>query len=260
MSKKRLITNQNSVLRRAGRLVAPFLLVAGIMTIGGCATTNKKAAPVVEAKKTNKETTRILNGESKYTWALVENLTKRLKDEDPNVRKLAARSLGKFKVGYVIPALTEATKDKDSEVQKAAWEALKNHGENPKAVEGWIGALKDEDPKIRKFAAESLGSLKALDAIPALIKANNNDKDSKVRWAAWKALEICAQDPEAVPDLIEALNNENLGWGIKVLAARALGKFKAVEALPALIKSAKDKKERVRTVARKAVENILEKN
>lgn len=264
---KQMQRNQNGMFARARKVMAPFLLVAGIATLSGCATTNRKAIVIDKQKtgrkatvitkfeKTEIKTTRILEGASKHTYKVVKDLIALLKDENPKVRMLAARTLGKFRVGYAVLALIEATKDKDGGVQCTAWNSLIKQGKNPKAVPELTKALEDNSPKVRKFAARSLGNLKALDAIPALIKANNKDKDSEVRMAAWKALEKCAQDPKAIPQLIEALNHKS--WGIRVLAARALGKHKAVKALPGLIEATKDKNVRVRSIAIEAVNSFF---
>jgi len=55
-----------------------------------------------------------------------------------------------------VSALIPLTRDSDTEVKHSAVEALANIG-GARAVEVMAALLKDDDPEIRKLAAEALG-------------------------------------------------------------------------------------------------------
>lgn len=139
-----------------------------------------------------------------------------LRDEDPLVRESAAKIAGYF--GYVDCAdlLLECASDEDERVRQAAIEHLpfiddarvlpllseKITTENPRVraavavalanVEGaessLIGALNDNDPWVRYFAARSLGKLESQSARPSLILIANDDPANHVRISALEAL------------------------------------------------------------------------
>lgn len=109
-----------------------------------------------------------------------------LRHPDPDVRRAAARGLGR--VGPpAIPRLKEALADPDREVRRMAVEALGWIG--PGAVPALIDALKDESPPSRRAAARALGRLgpAAKSAESALIEALG-DADQQVSQSATRAL------------------------------------------------------------------------
>jgi HEAT repeat protein len=73
-------------------------------------------------------------------------------------------------------------------------------GDAAKIVPALIEALKDKDPDIQVSAALGLGSLgeQAKDAIPALQEAQKSGHDARLREAAGKALSRIA--PNSIPD------------------------------------------------------------
>ena len=59
-------------------------------------------------------------------------------------------------------------------------------GLKPKAVEWFCAALANEDVDVRWWAAWALGNIGSTAAIPALVKALADDKNTVVRWrVAW---------------------------------------------------------------------------
>lgn len=94
----------------------------------------------------------------------------------------------------LIPALTEALKDKDKDVRLAACAALSSLGQE--AVKPLIEALKNDDKAVQAAAIEALGKLgaQASDAVPALIKALK-DEDKEVRKQSAIALGAIARSP-----------------------------------------------------------------
>jgi hypothetical protein len=80
--------------------------------------------------------------------------------------------------------------------------------EREKEIDRWIKRLRDSDEDIVFSATIELARLKALRATPALVKVLRSHKDFYARLGAATALgEI--QSVDAVPDLIEALNDKD---------------------------------------------------
>lgn len=154
------------------------------------------------------------------TTTSMPSLIQDLKDEDSSVRWKAAEALGYMgDTGAVFP-LIRAMKDENSSVRWKAAEALDKIGWDLKddterayylvAKKEWaevvkigqpaltplIQALKDEDWKIRRDAAEALGRLGHLEplcrttwAVEPLIDALK-DEDEDCQWCAAESLEL----------------------------------------------------------------------
>jgi len=75
--------------------------------------------------------------------------------KDPEVRKNAAKALGKIKDPRAVEPLIATLKDKDSDVRWHAARALEKI-QDPRAVEPLIATLKDKDSEVRWHAAEAL--------------------------------------------------------------------------------------------------------
>ena len=111
-----------------------------------------------------------------------------LKDQDPDIRGVAAKVLGRIKYREAIPALTQMLKnDNDTEVKSAACEALGNMGDY-EVLDHIIQALMDPDDRVRASAATSLTAFnqekRAKEALQFAIK----DENILVALAANKAL------------------------------------------------------------------------
>ncbi len=126
------------------------------------------------------------------------------------------------------------------------------------AVPALIKALNNENARVRENAAWALKKMgeKTVEAVPALIKALK-DEDARVCENSVNALAIMGE--KAVPALIKALKDENAL--ARKNAARTLAKIgeKAVEAVPALINALKDENARAGIEAAQALANIGEK-
>lgn len=90
---------------------------------------------------------------------------------------------------------------------------------NAVALNVLIAALSEPDPLVRRAAADVLGRVRRVEAVPALL-ATLGDPASGVRWSAALALETIG-DRRAIPVFIEALSDPVVE--IRVTAARALG-------------------------------------
>jgi HEAT repeat protein len=116
----------------------------------------------------------------------VEGLIKALEHKDPNVRKAAAKALGRIGDKRAVEPLIKALSDSDWEVRAAAAKALGKLGDL-RAVEPLITALKDETIAVRECAAEALGKIGDSRAVEPLISALK-DEFWAVRKAAVDAL------------------------------------------------------------------------
>jgi len=147
-----------------------------------------------------------------------------------------------FDVAERIDMLIKQLKGKDKSERSSAAFALGEIGAEAKAaVPALIKALEqDQDENVRGFAAIALGRIKAetKEAVPALIKAMEHDPDENVRvHAAYGLGEIGAEAKAAVPALIKVLEQVE-DEDVRLIAADALGRIgaEARAAVPALIK------------------------
>jgi HEAT repeat protein len=140
-----------------------------------------------------------------------DELTKRLKDPDATVRRLAAEALGKEKLESAIPALAERLKDSEASVRNAAADALVRIG--PKSLPALQGALSYTDEASRLAALSALSRL------------------APVKEGLSK---------EGLAALTGALKDKNID--VRIHAAIVLGKLgpSAKAALPSLFDAAKD--------------------
>lgn len=137
--------------------------------------------------------------------AAVPGLLDALHDDDPRLRAAAAKSLGEIGDAAAVPELLRAMNtDPDGNIRWQASGALSKIGEA--AVPGLAEALKDEDWKVRRSAAEALSGMREPSALPALIEAMT-DRNDVVRQAVATA--ILGMGEIAVSRLAEALNSRD---------------------------------------------------
>lgn len=126
----------------------------------------------------------------------VARLREALRDKDDFVRMYAARALARIgpDAKDAVPALLQRLRqDEERDVRKLSAKTLGLIGARaigpqlPETVQVLSEALKDEHPGLREYAARSLGQLGAKDAIAAL-KEITKDKDEQVRAAAVEAI------------------------------------------------------------------------
>ncbi|XP_003385198.1 PREDICTED: uncharacterized protein LOC100641882 [Amphimedon queenslandica] len=106
------------------------------------------------------------------------------------VRLTAVENLGKFQNPAVIEALLRLLDDDDPNIRAVAAISLGRTGiQDEMVIDRLIDQLKDGDRIVRQSACLSLGSLKAVKAIPKISDRWRNDFISVVRDAARTALE-----------------------------------------------------------------------
>jgi len=153
----------------------------------------------------------------------IEELIKKLKDENWRVRWNAALALREIGDERAIEPLINALRDGYSDVRNAAFKALEEiepewHKTEVvgRQVPEFINALRDKDSDVRSAAAWVLGKIRDKRSVAPLINALR-DWDQRVRSAAFKALEEI--EPEwhktevakrQVPEFINALRDKDL--------------------------------------------------
>lgn len=136
----------------------------------------------------------------------VKQLIQALKDCESNVRCDAARKLGMIVDRSAVPALIEALKDEGMWVSDTAARALGAIGVNDEQFMEIMGMLSGDMRRERCGAARALGEIGNPSAVPDLLNALN-DEEWEVREAvAWALGKI--GDKRALPDLQEVSKND----------------------------------------------------
>jgi HEAT repeat protein len=166
------------------------------------------------------------------------------------------------------------------EARLQAIEQLANSGD-PAGIDVLIEALQDRDGQVPVRAAEALGRLRVVRAVPALMTALK-DKEEYIRWAAADALAQLGEPaveplvallrdpnpvmrdvairtlgkigPAAVPGLSSALKNPLKA--MRETAADALGGIHHERAVPPLLEALADKELTVREKAARALVSV----
>jgi HEAT repeat protein len=115
-------------------------------------------------------------------------LVRALQDPDPVLRSRAAVALGRIGDGSTFDSLVLALRDPKVHVRCDAMWALSELGDK-RAVGLLIRALRDPSRFVRRQAAECLGELGSAQALPELQRLAMNDKQRRVKQAAWQAIE-----------------------------------------------------------------------
>lgn len=134
--------------------------------------------------------------------AVVRALIARLGDENAQVRRAAARALGRIGEPMAIPALVKALDDSDREVQEAALDALSDF-ESGVPVAPVQRMLASSNPDMRERAIEILANMRARSAQPA-IAALVADANADVRQRAIQAMQRFG-DPASARAIMPAL-------------------------------------------------------
>jgi HEAT repeat protein len=150
-----------------------------------------------------------------------------------------------------VPGLLRALGDAETDVRKAAAEALGKIGDAT-AVPGLLHALRDAESWVRQAAAKALVQIGDATAVPGLLHVLR-DAERWVREAAAKAL-VQIGDATAVPGLLHALRNA--AWWVRQAAAAALGEIGDAAAVPGLLAALGDAEANVRQAAAAALGEI----
>lgn len=162
----------------------------------------------------------------------VPTLLRGLEDRDPDVRNVAARSLGRMKLQAAEEALVGLLGRGDQSVSSRIAAICIEMG--PRTVPLLIRTLRDGNPRARFWAARILGEIRDPRATRSLGDALL-DRDAEVRSASTWALGSIADGATAT--LVEPLLRDP-AWYVRAHAAGALGRIgdpAAVEPLAAAL-------------------------
>ena len=139
--------------------------------------------------------------------AALKALRKALSDENADVRRHAAMTLGDMEDQGSIDALIQLLKtDPDADVRRYAVAALCEMS-SPKAVDAYLIALNDENRDVRRYAVMALADHEGEKAFNALIKVLD-DTDVDIRRTALMGIAEY-DDPRVMDLLIKKLDDEN---------------------------------------------------
>jgi HEAT repeat protein len=203
----------------------------------------------------------------------VDTLVKDLKAKDPDLRRTAARELGKMgaEAKPAVDALAKALKDDDTFVRRFAALALGEIGADAKgAVPALAAALRDREKRVVEAAATALGSMGSEGVKPLAALVKDPSKEPALRARAAESLgKIGPAAKSAVPVLVEVLQNKSkdkkkknmpVDGSLRLEVVQALGSIgpEAKEAQPVLEEIAANRRERDR-VFKRAVTEALRK-
>jgi HEAT repeat protein len=180
------------------------------------------------------------------TGALVAGL----EDRDPLVRFACAGALTRIGAeGVLLPIIVALASDRHGATTGEVVETLLDYGRP--AIAELLGLLATErDPERRRVIAVALGELRAVDAVPELVKCLHEDDDELAARAAHALGKI--GDPRSAADLA-ALVTGARSWIVRAAACGACGQMAAPEAPPALASALADESWHVRNAAATAL-------
>ena len=194
--------------------------------------------------------------------AAVEPLTEVLRDEGAHVRAPAARALGRIGEGTpeVMSGLRELLDDDELYVRIEAAHALFKLGD-ASGIKRILEPLKSESAEMRSWAIKRLIGIADARILPELIKLLDSEYEDVRRPAAWALGNIGEEARDAVPLLIQMLEDWARSMGERIDAAYALGRIGSAEAVKALRARAEDTQENdgLRAAAHDAGRKIQER-
>ena len=182
----------------------------------------------------------------------MQALARSLKDEDAEVRRLAAGALGNIGSTECLPSMTGLLVEETVvPVRVEVLRALGRLGDQ-RAFDSVISQVKDPDPSVRVEAVRSLGFIKEPAAEKVLLETLQ-DKDAGIRGIAAWSLGMLGLKSSAKP-LTDVLRFED-DESVRVQAAAALGVIMDPSTKGELERAAgKDPSQRVRNCASKSLE------
>ncbi len=181
----------------------------------------------------------------------VDPLLDLLRDENPDLRVLAAGTLRDFPSERTVPVLSATLQDPSENVRYWVLQAL-SALDSPRVVEPLLGVLDDPAAHIRVGALKTLAGFGAEEVIPAaaeLVKA----PEGWIREGAVDALGALGSE-EGLPTVIECLGDEEAS--VRQGAVIALLRIGSPEVAPALERALKDEDRQVRMYAAEALKRL----
>ncbi|MFL5545298.1 MAG: M56 family metallopeptidase, partial [Gemmatimonadaceae bacterium] len=182
---------------------------------------------------------------------VVSALIERLQDEDADVRRAAAHSLGNLKDSRAVPGLIGALKDSDPKVRAAAAEALAEF-EDSRAIAPLVALINDPSTDVKQTALDALSQFE--DGVPsAAVIRLLGDSDPEVRH---KAAHLAGKlrDRSATPALARLVGDPSVD--VRQAAIEAIGELKDPTAASAVMPALADAKADVRQQAMNTLEEL----
>ncbi|MFL5594559.1 MAG: HEAT repeat domain-containing protein [Gemmatimonadaceae bacterium] len=200
-------------------------------------------SPVSAASSAKQDT----NADTGVVNALIE----RLQDENADVRRAAAHSLGNLKDSRAIPGLIGALKDPEPKVRAAAAEALAEF-EDSRAIAPLVTLINDPSTDVKQSALDALSHFE--NGIPsAAVIRLLGDPDPEVRH---KAAHLAGKlrDRSATPTLAKLVGDPSVD--VRQAAIEAIGELKDPTAASAVMPALADAKADVRQQAMNTLEEL----
>lgn len=163
--------------------------------------------------------------------AVSEYLVDLLGDQDPEVRRTAAESLGKIGSSSRTQPLAETVSDPDARVREAGVIALGRLAIQGDEARVLLHALGDADIRVRQAAARSLGELDEVTSADEQLVGLLKDPETRTRRAAIQAL-LQREVPGVFPQLSLAVHDSDAE--VRQGAVAALGEWWGAMSIPLL--------------------------
>ena len=171
-----------------------------------------------------------LAGEQKLTDA-IPGLVCHITSSNIGVQEAVDRALRKIGGPEVVHAVIPLLRSEDAPARNLAMDLLRHLGST--ALPALYNLLRDDDPDIRIFAADILGSTESAVAVPHLCQALLSDPEVNVRYQAAVSLGQLSF-PDSVPCLNSAMGDEE--W-VQFSVIEALIKVRGAGSVGALSKA-----------------------
>lgn len=162
--------------------------------------------------------------------AAVDDLLRLLTDDDDEVRRVAARALGRIRSATAAAPLLAAVSSRLDVPPRIIASAVLRIGVG--AHPALVRTLREGDALQRSIAAEIAGLAGATAAVEILMELLRDDPEVEVRVRCARALGRIGM-PWSTPHLVESTADDE-PQALRIVASRALGEIGSVDAVPRL--------------------------
>ena len=154
-----------------------------------------------------------------------------LQQPDLLIQQEAICAAHRLRLAGAVPLLLPLLKSPDAVLRRLTCEALAEFGGQPEVVPALVARVADEDPFVRRAAANGLLKIHNASAQAGLLSLATHER-ADVRLEVAVALGLW---PEIAPDTLQRLLDDK-DTGVAAAAAEGLGKIRLVEAVTQLIR------------------------